>query len=605
MNRAIALTGTYPVAQADPTYPRPILRRQHHALLDRTARFTYDDKDEGLGAHWERYAEVFERTIHLPFAPETSASGIGDHEFHPVVWYRIELTEHDLDEAGHAPTRRLLLHFGAVDYEATVWVDGRLAGTHIGGQSSFCVDISDCLNEGPKHVVVVRAADDPHDLSVPRGKQDWLRTPHAIWYHRTTGIWRTVWLESVPNLRVDRLVWRPRLIDGQVEAIVELNRRPDEPTPLDIAITHGGRTLCSVVTQIEERSLTLSLPLTGQHNGVDETLMWSPENPVLLDAAVVLGSGSNADSITSYIGYRDIRIDHGQLLLNGRPLYLRSVLEQGYWEHTGLTPPSIDDLYHEVELIQSLGFNCARIHQKVEDPRFHFFADQLGLLLWGETAAAYAFDSRAVAALTTEWIELIRAYESHPSIITWVPFNESWGVTRISYDSAQQAFTRGVSDLTRALDPTRPVVSNDGWEHTDSDILTIHDYEWRGEVLAQRYGHQTRLTDQILGPAGRWMQAGTQQRNDVPLLLTEFGGVSFVDNTGTDTWGYSSATDEADYERRLREIMSAVRSSPALSGYCWTQLTDTFQEANGLCHMDRTPKLPPETIRRLMGPDAD
>ena len=322
---------------------------------------------------------------------------------------------------------------------------------------------------------------------------------------------------------------------------------------------------------------------------------------MLLDAGVAVGE----DAVSSYLGLREVSVGPDTLRLNGQRFYLRSVLEQGYWPASHLTPPSARALEDEVRLILSLGFNSARIHQKVEDPRFHFWADRLGLTLWGETAAAYVFDSLAVARLTREWIDVVRDYESHPSIIAWVPFNESWGVFQIDRTPEQRNYVQALADLTRALDPTRPVVTNDGWEHADSDLFTIHDYEQRGDVLASRYttdGLEAMLA--TTGPADRPLAVGAwaQHLRSRPLLLTEFGGIRFTPDSSEDpSWGYSSAADAAEFASRIRTIMDAVKSSHIIGGYCWTQLTDTLQEANGLCGPGRTPKLPVETLRALMG----
>lgn len=601
MNDARRLVGERPASAQDGNYPRPQLVREKHLLLDRLVGFAHDDEMVGLDQHWEREAAPFDRQIQLPFAPETELSGIGDKAFHPCVWYRIELSSDDLAAAGHAEGRRLVLHFGAVDHEAMVFVDGQLVGTHLGGQASFSFDVTAALDPAAEtHPVVVRAFECPHDTRQPRGKQDWLEEPHVIWYHRTTGIWRSVWVESVPPLHVTRLTWRPEVCQGRVVCQVELNRRPDEPVELSLAVGHQGRLLAGQSLLVGERQAELVVPLAGEDNGVAyEQLLWSPEAPTLLDAAVVIGD----DQVTSYLGYRDVAWNSRALELNFRPFLMRSVLEQGYWPQSHLTPPSVDAMRAEVQLVLDLGFNHARIHQKVEDERFLFFADKLGLMLWGESAAAYAFDARAVATLTHEWVEVVRQHASHPSIIGWVPFNESWGVTHLAHDPAQQAFTRGLADLTRALDPTRPVISNDGWEHTDSDVLSIHDYEWRGEVLRERYTREG-LAEMMagFGPAGRALVVGDRQRDGVPVILTEFGGVEFVTERSADqTWGYSSAQDGDDFERRLREIMDAVKASKVLGGYCWTQLTDTLQEANGLCDEHRNPKLPLQMLKELMG----
>jgi hypothetical protein len=246
------------------------------------------------------------------------------------------------------------------------------------------------------------------------------------------------------------------------------------------------------------------------------------------------------------------------------------------------------------------------VHQKVEDPRFLYWADRLGLLVWGETANAYAFTPEAVRRLTTEWLDVVRRDISHPCVVTWVPLNESWGVQDIAVRPDQQAYATALAALTRAVDPSRPVISNDGWEHTDSDLWTIHDYADSGAVLRQRYGSadvRQRLTG--MGPAGRRIRLPGGSEREQPLMLTEFGGVRYVppqtdEPTGEQTWGYSTATDAEDFARRLEDLFSALHASPALAGFCYTQLTDTLQEANGLLDEHRAPKLPVERLRSIV-----
>jgi hypothetical protein len=277
------------------------------------------------------------------------------------------------------------------------------------------------------------------------------------------------------------------------------------------------------------------------------------------------------------------------------------VLAQNYWPDSHLAAPSAAALRREVELIRDLGFNTARVHQKAEDPRFLYWADRLGLMIWGETAGAYEFSPRAVGALVTEWTAIVERDRSHPSIIAWVPLNESWGVQHIAHDPRQRAFSRGISDLTRALDGSRPVISNDGWEHTDSDIWTVHDYEADPAVLSARYGSMEAFHAMLadVGPAGRRLSVG-QTDGGEPIMLTEFGGVSYVDDAVDGAWGYSSASDPADFAARVAGIVGAVAASPILSGFCYTQLTDTGQETNGLLRADRTPKIPIEDVRRVV-----
>jgi hypothetical protein len=289
---------------------------------------------------------------------------------------------------------------------------------------------------------------------------------------------------------------------------------------------------------------------------------------------------------------------------------LRSVLSQGYWPSSHLAAPSADALRREVELIAELGFNAVRAHQKVEDPRFLFHADRLGLLVWGEMAATYTFSDTAVRRTVTEWTQAVLRDRSHPSIVTWVPLNESWGVQHIAHRPEQRALAETLYHLTKALDPTRPVISNDGWEHGTSDLWTIHDYESAGTVLSGRYDvPEATLRDRVagMGPAGRRIRLDGAAEHGQPIMLTEFGGVKWsADAEPGDAWGYSAASDAADFDRRITEILAAVE--PALSsatdrglaGWCWTQLTDTLQERNGLLTEQREPKLPIERLRALI-----
>lgn len=587
--------------QQDGSYPRPQLVRTAWVGLDREVGFAFDDGAVGLDERWYESAEPFTRRILLPFPPESEASGIAEPGFHACVWYRIELTPEDLAAAGHGEERRLMLHFGAVDYQATAWLDGTHLGDHEGGQTPFTFDITSALAGIGPHVLVVRAYEDPADLTQPRGKQDWREQPHDIWYERTTGIWRTVWLEAVPPVHLSRLAWRPDVAAGTLTAILELPTRPELPVYVEISVERDGEHVAAAAARVNDREARITIDLPGDmwslaHDG----FLWSPDRPTLLDAHVVLHGPGGDDVVHSYVGLRDVGITGDRLSLSSRPLYLRSVLEQGYWPASHLVPPSPGALRDEVELILALGFNSARIHQKVEDPRFFFWADKLGLTLWGETAAGYVFSSRAVMRLTREWVDIVRTYESHPSIICWVPFNESWGIGAVATDPAQQAYSRGLADLTRALDPTRPVISNDGWEHTDSDLLTVHDYEWSREVLEARYadGVGPMLHTAQAGP--RALVVGDRQRPDIPVLLTEIGGIRYAPGADGSTWGYSTATSDDDYASRIADVLEPIQSARVVAGFCWTQLTDTLQEANGLCTADRRPKLPAEQVRSLV-----
>ncbi|MCG7287247.1 glycoside hydrolase family 2 [Cellulomonas sp. ACRRI] len=592
-------------------HPRPqLVRPDRWWSLDGPWAFAFDDADAGLRERWHApgAAGRFDREVVVPFPPESAASGVGDHGDHAALWYRRTFAvPGGLDGAPGGD--RLLLHLGAVDHEADVWVDGQHAVRHEGGQTPFSVDVTDLLDPdvaAEEHVVVVRATDDRTDVEQPRGKQDWQPEQHAIWYHRTSGIWRTVWLERVPSVAVADVAWRPDVPGGRVAAQVRLRAVAPAGTRVRVRLTRAGEDLGAAEVPVEGSVADVTVPIARQANGQQyERLLWSPDSPVLIDAEVALlgPDGAELDRLESYCGLRSVAVLGGTLLLNDRPFFLRSVLEQGYWPESHLTPPSPDALRAEVQLTKDLGFNAVRVHQKVEDPRYLYWCDVLGLAVWSETAGAYRFSDEAVAQLTREWLDVVRRDVSHPSIIAWVPFNESWGVQHIPHDPAQQAYSRALTDLTRALDPTRPVISNDGWEHTASDLLTVHDYADSGAVLGPRYADAAAVAATLdgVGPAGRrmWVGGPAPEPETVPVLLTEFGGVSYAPGAPEGSWGYSEARSTEDLEARLSDIVGAVRASTVLQGYCYTQLTDTGLETNGLCDSRRNPKLPPETYRRI------
>jgi beta-galactosidase/beta-glucuronidase len=586
-----------PIGDEPPYHPRPQLTRPRWTDLGGPWRFAYDDADVGLRDGWRDRPERFEREIVVPFPPESIASGIGDPAPHPVVWYRRTFRVEATDRTG-----RLLLHFGAVDYRADVWVNGRLVARHEGGHTPFSAEITSELLPGDvDQAIVVRAEDLPGDLAQPRGKQFWEASPRSIWYHRTTGIWQAVWLEPVGMTSIERIGWTPDLGSGLLGLRVELDRAPSRPLTLTCRLTLRGDLLAEDSYHIAKRELRRGIAIEPAVLSIGRrALLWAPSHPNLVDAVLTLRDGDEVvDEVRSYLGLRQVGVRAGLFELNRVPTYLRLVLGQGYWPSSHLAAPSDDALRRDVELIKSLGFNGVRIHQKVEDPRFLYWCDRLGLMVWGEMANAYVFSQTAVERLTREWLEVIRRDASHPSIVTWVPFNESWGVPDLPRDAAQRAFVRALYELTKALDPTRPVIGNDGWEHFAADILGIHDYALDGAALRERYGTVEALEATLSGvqPQHHSVSLG-HQRSDEPVMLTEIGGISYAPEPGSNWFGYGTVTDEQSFIARYEEIVSAVLDSPVIAGFCYTQFSDTEQETNGLVDGERQPKADIDHIRR-------
>ena len=589
----------------DGRYPRPQLLRPRWVDLGGEWEFDVDDGSPSLER--VRGARRFPRTIVVPYPPEAPLSGIGDTGYHPVVWYRRRVSTDDLAAAGFTGDGRLLVHLGAVDYRADVWAGGIHVGHHEGGHTPFTVDVTDAATGA--FDLVVRAEDDPLDLEQPRGKQDWEPDPHVIWYHRTTGIWQPVWLEAVARQHVAHLQWRPDAAAARVGLHVELAHAPEPGTAVRVVVEHGDQRLAEVTAIVGHQRGEVSVPLGVLRNGQDyERFLWSPERPVLLDAHVTVLSpeGDEVDTVHSYFGLRSVGVAGARFLLNDRPYPVRAVLSQGYWPQSHLAAPSAEALRDEVQLIKDLGFTTARLHQKIEDPRFLFWADRLGLLVWEELPSAYEFSATAGERLTREWLEAMRRDASHPCIAVWVPFNESWGVQQVASDERQQHLVRSLFHLTKALDGTRLVVSNDGWEHLDSDLLTVHDYENDAAVLEASYATTSAIAETVsgIGPGRRRMFVlpvdETPSIVGAPVVVSEFGGVSLEADPEGGTWGYRVVATSAELERQLRALFGALNASPAIAGWCYTQLTDTAQETNGLADEKRVPKLPAEVIRAMV-----
>ena len=348
----------------------------------------------------------------------------------------------------------------------------------------------------------------------------------------------------------------------------------------------------SVIAGEVHRRVALSDP------GVDDSrneLLWSPASPTLIDVDLELRDreGKVIDRVSSYTALREISLQGNRFILNGRPLELRLVLDQGYWPESGLTAPSDDALLQDVFLAKNLGFNGVRKHQKIENARFLYWADQLGLMVWEEMPSAYRYTQFSIERLTREWIEVIRRDASHPCIVAWVPLNESWGVPDLPDSPAQRHYVQALYHLTKTLDPTRPVIGNDGWEAVATDILGIHDYDNDPARIGRRYGQgdvESRLINRER-PGGRMLVVDSKFDLGQPIVLSEFGGIAYTLGQHGGEWGYSRCDSPAQLLERYTALLEVVRSLPSLAGFCYTQFTDTYQEANGLLFFDRTPKV--------------
>ena len=581
-----------------PEYPRPQFERTQWLNLNGTWQFDFDDANKGLAERWfDQHA--FSQSIEVPFVFQSKLSGIGTNDIHDVVWYRREFSVPAEWSGQH-----IRLNFEAVDYRATVWVNGVFAVFHEGGHTPFSADITALLKNG-SNAVVVRAEDITADKGQPRGKQFWEKDSASIFYTRTTGIWQTAWLEPVADLYLDRVIITPQLESGSVHIEYEISGDITSPYELETTISFGGKTVVSENQPIDSSGNQSKWATNPHHVSSiapsfalgDDLKVWSPETPNLYDVELKIKRGGKVlDSVSSYFGLRSVNTKNGKLLLNGKPYYLKFVLDQGYNPDGILTFPSDEYIRKDIELTKAMGFNGARKHQKVEEQRFHYWADKMGFLLWGEMANVYIYSETAIQRVASEWQAAMRRDYNHPSVIAWTPMNESWGVPELLTDPRQSQHLASLYYLTKSIDQSRPVISNDGWEHAKTDLLTIHDYEGSRAVLTPRYAtFQAIMKAQ---PAQRVLDLPGFPYEGQPIMVTEFGGIGYRkgDQAG---WGYTTASGDEDFIERYRAVIESLYASPIIHGFCYTQITDVEQEINGLLTYDRQPKVPLDVIKQI------
>ncbi len=567
-------------------YPQPQFQREHWLNLNGVWEFEFDDANAGLDEGWASGTRKLSRTILVPFCPESRRSGIVDTGFHPVVWYRRAISIPP-DWKG----QRVLLHFGAVDYRAMVWLNGQFLGRHTGGHVPFRFDITNQLKPG-SNVLVARAEDPPTDRYLPRGKQDWQLKPHDIWFMRTTGIWQTVWLESAGASYLDSVRTTPAL-DGTVRFEARVARAA-AGLEFTATVRDGAQALATAASRIDGlRATAVAF--------VRDPRRWSPDRPNLYDVTFELRrDGAVLDRVNSYFGFRSVEAHGGRIYLNAESIYLKTVLDQGYWPETIMTPPSDEAIQFDIRMTKEMGFNGARKHQKVEDPRYLYWADRMGLLVSGEMANAYVYDSTYAENFTREWMEAIERDYNHPCIIIWAPLNESWGVDDLR-DPAQQNHLKALYALTKSLDSTRLVIDNEGWEHTDmTDLMAIHDYTQTGDALYARY-QKVGQPGEGIPPNLRAATLPGYRYNGSPIYLSEFGPFAY-EPPGYPVPPHAIPELKGSPEEvleQLRGLYGALAKIPAIRGICFTELYDVEHELGGLMTADRKPKTDPRRIREL------
>ena len=583
-------------------YPRPDFVRRDWLSLNGEWEFSFDEP-------------VFDKKIIVPYCYQSKASGIGDTAQHDVVWYR-RVFRPDAEKVGNCST---LLHFGAVDYEAEVWLNDKLVGRHEGGHTPFFFDITDFIAAGDNTIML--KACDRLNADKPRGKQSWIGRNFGCWYTPTTGIWQNVWIEYAGRNYLRRVKITPDL--NNLQATCEVFISNNDETKVSLCATMacdgeergaagrwdsaaqrdgGGVMEFGTITFTCKEGYgkaVIAFPDMDLRRG---ELLWAPETPNLIDVEIHVqsdGCAAAQDVVLTYFGMREINAFNGKLMLNGSFYYQRLILDQGYWPDTLLTPPDAEAIIADIKLSKEMGFNGARKHQKIEDPRYYYWADRLGFLVWGELPSAYEFNDNAIGRSMGEMAQFVARDYNHPCIVAWVPINESWGVRNVKSDTQQQNYARALLYMIKALDRTRLVSVNDGWEQTeDTDFCTIHDYALFPSTIT-KYADMEGLLATFNDT--RAIYADGCKYTGQPIIMSEYGGIAFADDAESG-WGYfENAADEQAFLGRLEPITRFLINSGKFSGFCYTQLTDVMQEVNGLLREDRTPKIDTKKLSAIFG----
>ena len=590
-------------------YPRPQFERNAWINLNGEWTYSFDFGGSGLEREWFK-STGFDQKIIVPFCPESKLSGVEYKDFINHMWYHRTISIPQ-DWAN----KQVLLNFGAVYYKSEIYIDGVFAARHFGGTSSFQVDITPYVKAGQTHNLVVYVESDVRSTHQPSGKQNLQFASYGCNYTRTTGIWQTVWMEAVhpeglqsvqmiPDIDQQQLIIRPRFYK-------ELGGK------LEVTLKDNGKVISKETVAVNSLS-TVILP-------VKKMKTWSPENPFLYDVElrVIDKAGNVVDEVKSYAGMRKVHIEGKKIYLNNQPYYQRLVLDQGFYPDGIWTAPSDEALKKDIQLSMEAGFNGARLHQKVFEERFYYWADKLGYLTWGE-ASSWGMDCNDIETarnFITEWTEIVERDRNHPSILIWTPTNEEFWPDRVQYPRLMQDLYK----LTKAIDPTRPFHGTSGGSHIATDIWTVHNYEqdpaklkdllyndgklmeapkWEIQLMPKNIGFNgLKYTDQYTFP---------QYKHDMPYLIDEFGGIKWnpsqqMESAQNTSWGYGEPPHSLEeFYARLEGLVNTVLSlSDHVWGYCYTQLTDVEQEQNGIYYYDRSPKFDMKRIHAIFSKNPE
>lgn len=571
-------------------YPRPQLKREKWINLNGKWDFSFDDQEVGIKHKWFNDYD-YDKTILVPFPYQSKKSTINDQSVHDHIWY------HRTFRLSKQKDQLILLHFGAVDYQCEVYIDGCLVGQHTGGSTSFKLDITSHVENEIEHDLTVYVYDPSFDPYISRGKQTWKKDPFECFYHRTSGIWQTVWIEQVSIHAIESFKMTADIDASAID--ISLKSFSSTKKKVHVKVCFQGQMIAEHTIPFEKKACeSISLSDHDLH-------LWTPEDPNLYDIEVeVMDDHDIVDKFETYMGMRDISIKDGQVFLNHKPYYLRLILDQGYYPDGLLSYSDEEALENDIKLAKQMGFNGCRKHEKIEAERFLYYADKIGYLVSLEMPSAYAY--KPSQDFVKEWVDIVERDYNHPSVFMYVPFNESWGVRGIKQSKEMQDYITGFYYLTKSLDSSRIVTTNDGWEQTITDICAIHTYQHgnyddlkKQTLFKQSIIDKDTLLSSIHTNGQKDIYVGPYTYVGEPIFLSEFGGISFANNN-QDGWGYTGAPDKETLCDELKRIFNVVYDSEHLAGFCYTQLTDVEQEINGLLDYERKPKLNLEQLKKII-----
>lgn len=574
-------------------YPRPQFVRENWIDLNGEWKFAFDD--ENVGELDERFMDdtFYSMKIKVPYSYHTKNSGIELNEDHQIVWYKKEL------KIDIKANKRYILNFGAVDYKCDIWINRNHMTTHVGGHTPFSLDITRYIKEN--NSVIIRV-EDRNECTQPIGKQSWKKENFLCWYTRTVGIWQPVWIEEVGDTYLTDVKMTPQIDNASLDLDIRINQ-DDKTVDLFGEVYFKGEFITRFATAFKSKRARLTIDVSSEDPDF-RLNFWTTNTPNLYDIKFKLCRREETlDKIDSYFGMRKVESIGRKIYLNNQEFYQKLILDQGYFKDGGLTATP-EELKDDVLKIKEMGFNGARKHQKIEDNRYMYLCDTLGLVMWAEMPSTFEYSNITNENVTKELYSFIDKHYNNPSVIVYTLLNESWGINEVYSDRKQQNFVNALVYLTKSLDNSRLVVGNDGWEHTISDILTIHDYNSDKDTMAESYKNiEEAANGSPSKTSTRKCHSEGYKYNNGPIIISEYGGIAYdIDESNSDkSWGYGERLqDQNSVINKIKELTQVVMDIEDVCGFCYTQLTDVEQEVNGLLDHNHKYKFEPDKIREIL-----